>query len=256
MMYDLANVLRNAGLIVEEVAGWQNAGHGDVDPQVVVNHHTAGGPNGRAPSLATCIYGVPGVPGPLCNVMQTREETGPDHFIVIAAGNSYNAGTGGWAGFTGNMHTIGLEVEHTGVEWFPDDRREYTWRFNAAVLNWLGIDSSRSCQHFEWSDTGKIDIAQGVDPNYWRHMIGEYQKSPGGGFLNMLSDQQQQELYDGVMALTKGVPLYGVRGVLENVNNMASAGVKDYGLPNLFAGQHQLSERLKKIEEKLGITTP
>jgi len=171
----LADVLRGAGLIVEEVAGWQNSGHGSLsdDGIVVVNHHTAGGPVGRAPSLATCIYGVPGVPGPLCNVVQTREPYGPDHFIVIAAGVSYNAGWGGWNGSTGNRMTIGLEVEHTGIEWYPDPARaDQTRAFDAAVLKHLGYpDAAMSCQHFEWAASGgggKIDIAQGVDPNLWR----------------------------------------------------------------------------------------
>lgn len=178
MMWWLAKVLRDAGLIVEEVAGWQDRGHGDVDPQVVVNHHTAGSPNGRVPSFSTCLFGVPGVPGPLCNVIQTREVDGPDHFIVIAAGNSYNAGRGGWAGYSGNWRTVGLEVEHTGVEWYPDHRRDLTWRFNAAVLNALKLGSGRSCQHFEWSTEGKIDIAQGVDPDFWRLKIDELQNAP------------------------------------------------------------------------------
>jgi len=192
MMTDLADILRADGLIVEEIAGWQERGHGDVNPQVIVNHHTAGSPFGRAPSLSTVLYGVPGVSGPLCNVLQTREDDGPDHFVLIAAGNSYNAGEGGWAGFTGNPSTLGLEVEHTGVEWYPDDRREWTWRFNAAVLNAYGLDSGRSCQHFEWSTAGKIDIAQGVDADFWRAKINEYQH---GGAAPTPSQEDEMGLY-------------------------------------------------------------
>jgi hypothetical protein len=180
MMYWLADVLRAAGLRVEEVAGWQDRGHGDVDPQVSVNHHTAGGPNGRAPSLATVIYGVPAVSGPLANVVQSREPEGNDDvFIIVAAGNSYNAGTGGWRGFSGNNRTIGLEIEHTGTELYPEYRAVYTWRYNAAILNHLGLPADRACQHWEWNgEGGKIDVAQGpnggsVDGNYWRTRIDE-----------------------------------------------------------------------------------
>lgn len=177
---ELANWLRDAGLRVEEVAGWQGRGHGelrnDVANMVVVDHHTAGGPNGRAPSLSTCLYGVPGVPGPLCNVMQTRESDGNDVFMVLASGVSYNAGTGGWAGVSGNWSTIGLEVEHTGVDPYPNNRADLTQRFNAAVLKGFGQpDGSRNCQHFEWSDTGKIDIGTPkVDANWFRQKTTEY----------------------------------------------------------------------------------
>ena len=186
----LADALRAAGLRVEEVAGWQDRGHGelrnDTQNMVVVDHHTAGGPNGRAPSLATCLYGVPGVPGPLCNVLQTREADGNDAFIVIAAGNSYNAGTGGFAGVSGNFSTIGLEVEHTGVIPYPNNRAEYTHRFNAAVLQALGQgDGSRNCQHFEWSNAGKIDIGTPkVDANWFRQRTTEFMQS-GGDFFTM-----------------------------------------------------------------------
>lgn len=178
MATGLADWLRAAGLRVEEVAGWQDRGHGELQRAsgiVVVNHHTAGGPYGRAPSLSTCLYGVPGVPGPLCNVMQTREPDGNDAFLVIAAGISYNAGTGGWGGVSGNWNTIGLEVEHTGIEPYPDNRAELTQRFNAAVLKGLGQDTPRTCQHFEWSDTGKIDIGTPkVDADWFRERTQFY----------------------------------------------------------------------------------
>jgi hypothetical protein len=185
MLTGLADWLRNAGLRVEEIAGWQDRGHGEVRNDaglmVVVNHHTAGGSFGRAPSLSTCIYGVPGVPGPLCNVMQSREPDGNDVFIIIAAGNSYNAGTGGFAGVSGNFSTVGLECEHTGVDPYPDNRAALSQRFDAAVLAGLGqSNGARSCQHFEWSDTGKPDIGSPrVDANAWRAAVTAYMH--GGG---------------------------------------------------------------------------
>jgi hypothetical protein len=179
-LYELANWLRAADLRVEEAAGWQSAGHGDLAnaPRriVDVSHHTAGGPNGRAPSLWTCINGVPGVPGPLCNVVQTREPDGNDVFIVIASGVSYNAGTGGYAGVSGNWYTVGTECEHTGTEPFPEHRARLRQRAAAAILTGLGqTNGDRACQHFEWSDAGKPDIgAPRVDANAWRQRITEF----------------------------------------------------------------------------------
>jgi hypothetical protein len=176
----LADVLRGAGLRVEEVAGWQDRGHGELRDDVAnivdVSHHTAGGAYGRAPSLSTCLYGVPGVPGPLCNVLQTREDDGNDAFMVIAAGTSYNAGTGGFVGVSGNFSTIGTECEHVGTIPFPPHRALLRQRAAAAILTGLGQSSgARSCQHFEWSDTGKIDIGTPeVDAGAWRARITEF----------------------------------------------------------------------------------
>ena len=181
MLTGLADWIRLAGLRCEEAAGWQTRGHGEVrdDKQniVVVDHHTAGSPLGRAGSLSTCLYGVPGVPGPLANVLQTREPDGNDVFIVIAAGVSYNAGSGGFAGVSGNRSTVGIECEHTGVVTYPAHRASLTQRFNAAVLKGLGHpDGSRSCQHSEWSTAGKIDIATGVDRDAWRAATTQFMR--------------------------------------------------------------------------------
>lgn len=181
MAYGLADWLRGADLRVEELAGWQQRGHGELAPAneiVDVSHHTAGSPYGRVPSLSTCVYGVAGVPGPLCNVVQTREPDGNDVFMVIAAGVSYNAGSGGFAGVQYNRSTIGTECEHTGIEPFPAHRAELRQRAAAAILKGLGqADGSRSCQHFEWSSAGKIDIGTPrVDANAWRARITEFMR--------------------------------------------------------------------------------
>jgi len=94
-------------------------------------------------------------------------------FIVIAAGNTYNAGSGGYAGVSGNWSTVGTECEHTGVDPFPDHRAALRQRAAAAILKGLGqTNGSRSCQHFEWSDAGKPDIGYPrVDANEWRRRI-------------------------------------------------------------------------------------
>lgn len=227
----LADVLRGAGLIVEEVAGWQNVGHGWLadDGIVVVDHHTAGGPYGRAPSLATCIYGVPGVSGPLCNVVQTREPNGPDHFIVIAAGCSWNAGRGGWNGSSGNWQTIGLEVEHTGTEWYPDpERAQYTRQFNAAVLKHLGYtDAAMLCQHFEWAAQaggGKIDIAEGVDPDLWRAQTT--------AIMQGTQPQPRKRIPMAIVASIEGVPFraFIIEGGVISAE-CRGAGAPPFGLP-------------------------
>jgi hypothetical protein len=175
-MYDtgLADRLRDAGLIVEEVAGWQDRGHGDLaGPTRWLWHHTAGGPGGRAPSLGTCLNGVPGVPGPLVQLLQTRETPPePDHVMVLAAGYAYHAGRGGFRGERRDYACLGLEIEHTGVVPLPDYRREISLRIAAAAFGPYG-DAEACCQHSEWSEPpgSKIDVATEVDPDEWRALV-------------------------------------------------------------------------------------
>lgn len=185
---ELAAWYREWGLIAVELAGWQTRSVGDLDAAVVVSHHTAGGPAGRAGSLGTIVNGVSSVRGPLANTLQTRETDGPDQFIVVAAGKTNNAGTGGWAGFSGNSRTVGLEIEHTGRSVLPEARATLACRSQAAVLWGLGLDASRHCQHWEWNGQGgKIDVAEApsggsVDGDLWRRWTAEMlAEGPHGG---------------------------------------------------------------------------
>lgn len=181
MLTGMADWLRADGLRVEEVAGWQTRGRPpEFRPDGWVWHHTAGGPNGRLPSLNTCLYGVAGVPGPLCNLMQSREPDGNDVFVLIAAGTSNHAGSGGWRGLSGNNRVVGLEIEHVGTTHFPDHRAALAQRAAAAILRGLGHDDARmACQHSEWSSAGKIDVATGVNRDAWRAATTGFMR--GGG---------------------------------------------------------------------------
>jgi len=164
----IANRLRDAGLRVIEVAGWTTAGSSDFHPGGSVNHHTAGGASGATPSLSTCIYGRSDLPGPLCNVYQSRESgTGKDIAYVVAAGRANHAGEGGWKGLSGNASVYGLEIEHTGVDPLPMHRQEIAARIHAAMF---GGSSSMVCQHREWTSR-KIDAADGVDANGFRQLV-------------------------------------------------------------------------------------
>jgi hypothetical protein len=165
----LPDAIRDMGVEVVEVDGWQNRGHGDVDPMVYVSHHTADGPNGRTPSLGIVINGAAyTAPGPLANILQSREDgEGNDKAYIVAAGTSYNAGTGGWNGVSGNSHTIGNEIEHVGTEPIPQHRVETACRIAAGCLKAMGRDANNHCQHWEWSwpPGSKIDVCCGNGPN-------------------------------------------------------------------------------------------
>lgn len=147
-MYDtsIANRLRLRGLKVVEIAGWQTRGSSSFNPRGSVDHHTAGGATGNAPSLNVCIYGRSDLPGPLCQVLIGRDNT----CYVIAAGRANHAGSGGWRGLSGNSSVFGIERENSGREaWRPDQT------FVAAVAHAALIDgripSNMVCGHKEWT---------------------------------------------------------------------------------------------------------
>lgn len=165
---DLANRLRQwlspIGVQVVEIDGWQSRGrtYATFNPYGSVNHHTAGGP-GLAPSLGICINGRAGLPGPLCQVHQQRN----DVVNVVAAGVANHAGRGSWRGQSGNASMFGLEIEHRGYddEPFPERRLDIACRVHAAFLSGLGNpDPGMLCQHFEWSAEGKIDFVRTLLP--------------------------------------------------------------------------------------------
>lgn len=165
----LADVLREWGLNVVEVAGWQTRGQDPdgygraFDPQVVVDHHTAGPRVGDLPTLGVLLAGRPDVPGPLCNVATPRNT--PNTVYVMASGKSNNAGEGSWAGFSGNYHTLGNERENVGTdaEPFTFEQNETAARTGAALIDGIrryhghAISADRFAEHKEWAPTRKID---------------------------------------------------------------------------------------------------
>jgi hypothetical protein len=158
----LADVLRDAGLPVREIAGWRTRGHGAMGtPLGVLAHHTAGPASGAYPSERVVVSGRSSLPGPLANLGLDRNGV----WIIVAAGKAYHAGTGSapWvpAG-QGNFHLIGVEAESVGTrdDWTPAQRTNYP-RGVAALLRHLGLPADRAIGHKEWAPTRKID------PAYW-----------------------------------------------------------------------------------------
>ena len=164
----IATRLRAGGLRVVEVDGWQTRGSTDFGPGGSVNHHTAGPSTGATPSLNTCINGRPDLPGPLCNVMQSREPDGFDIAYVISAGRSNHAGEGGWKGLSGNSSVYGLEIEHDGVTPLPEHRIDIAAAIHAHMFNG---DVAMVCQHREWAPNRKPDAATNVDGDDFRRRV-------------------------------------------------------------------------------------
>jgi hypothetical protein len=155
----LPDRIRAKGVEVVLVPGWESRGSSTYNPRGAVNHHTAGSASGTTPSLGVVTYGRSDVPGPLCQVLQSREPSNWDKAYVVCSGRSNNAGTGGWNGLTGNTSVAGLEIEHVGTTTVHGDRLEVAARIQAALLEAPGSTRNAAylCQHFEWT-TRKIDF--------------------------------------------------------------------------------------------------
>ena len=155
----LPQVLKDAGLKVALVDGWENRGRGDVGSTLgVLCHHTAGPRNGNMPSLDTLIQGRSDLPGPLAQLGLGRDGT----YYVIAAGRCNHAGTGSWQGVTsGNTNFVGIEAENTGLSndspW-PDVQMDAYRRGVAAILRHTGRKVDFCAGHKEYAlPTGRKD---------------------------------------------------------------------------------------------------
>lgn len=153
---DMPARLRRWGLDVETVPGWEHRGRaGQFDPKVVVCHHT-GTKNPRRlefPTRTVLIDGRSDLAGPLCNF--GLSPTG--RVLLVAAGVTNNAGRGGWAGFAGNRHTVGIEAENDGVEPWPADQLDAYDLLAACSAETVGAGAGMVCAHFEWAPHRKDD---------------------------------------------------------------------------------------------------
>ena len=157
----LPAVLRDAGLKVAPVDGWESRGRGEMGELAgVMCHHTATTAPGNMPSLRTLIDGRPDLAGPLSQLGLGRDGT----FYVVAAGRCNHAGVGTWAGVsTGNSSFIGIEAENDGVgEPWPLVQMDAYARGVAAILAHLGFGADACAGHKEYAlPTGRKD-----DPSF------------------------------------------------------------------------------------------
>lgn len=159
----LPGVLKDAGLKVAPVDGWEDRGRGDVGPiRGVICHYTAGPKTGNMPSLNTVKNGRSDLPGPLAQLGLGRDGT----YYVIAAGRCNHAGKGVWQGISsGNSSFIGIEAENTGrandFPW-PAVQMDAYYRGVAAILEHIGRDADSCCGHSEYARP----VGRKRDPNF------------------------------------------------------------------------------------------
>lgn len=190
----LAEKLSLFDLKVVEVAGWRTRGNENFNPRGLIWHHTAGPRNGNAPSIQICTNGRRDLPGPLCNVLQGRDNT----IYVIAAGRANHAGAGRWNGLTGNASVYGLEVENVGTSaepWHPD-QVETACRVAAA----LTADAARCCHHKEWAlPKGRKPDMHSLDGETMRRRVRELVNNKttevGDDMVKYVQNQETGEIF-------------------------------------------------------------
>lgn len=157
----LADVLRQAGLEVVEVPGWQSRGRPEAFGPVlgVICHHT--GPTGSIASAVELIKdGRPDLGGPLSQLLLDKDGT----FHVVAAGRCNHAGPGRWQGATsGNTNFVGIEARNNGTdELWPLAQMVAYEEGVAAILSHVGADAVMAVGHKEWA----LPKGRKVDPSF------------------------------------------------------------------------------------------
>jgi len=148
----LPQVLRDAGLKVALVPGWETRGRAEMGEVLgVICHHTAGERHGNMPTLQLLVDGRSDLAGPLAQLGLGRDGT----FYVIAAGRCNHAGAGIWMDVTnGNSNFIGIEAENTGgaddFPW-PAVQLDAYRRGVAAILKFVGKPALACAAHREYA---------------------------------------------------------------------------------------------------------
>ena len=172
----LPDVLKNAGLKVSLVDGWEDRGLGDVGNIFgIICHHTGVRNPSKLnmPTLKSLRDGrkaepkLAALPGPLAQLGLGRDGT----YIVIAAGRAAHAGEGSFKGISGNLRFIGIEAENGGTvnDPWPEIQLEAYHRGVAAILKHLGKDESFCCGHKEYAPRRKDDPS--LDMNDFRRAV-------------------------------------------------------------------------------------
>ncbi|MFI6104312.1 N-acetylmuramoyl-L-alanine amidase [Streptomyces sp. NPDC051310] len=182
------DALRDEGLTVVEVGDWRHHNRNHKGPwgpvHGVMIHHTV--TSGSAKTVRICRDGHPGLPGPLCHGVITKD--GRVH--LVGYGRANHAGKGdddvlravisekalphdNEANRDGNRYFYGFECENLGdgEDPWPEAQLEAIERAAAAVCRRHGWTARSVIGHKEWQP-GKVD-PRGFSMNTMRARIAE-----------------------------------------------------------------------------------
>lgn len=244
---EMASALRDYGLSVVEVEGWRRRGSEHFRPVASMDHHTAGARIGNLPSLRILINGRTGLPGPLCNCAQARD----NRIFVIAAGRANHAGRGSYRGLSGNSKFFGLEREHVGTasEAWRADSHETAARVHAALLDVAGqADSSMCVRHATYAPDRKVDTFGVSDAEL--HALIERTRQEMEGDVDQETRAAIFQTRDWLRLLIEGAPEYGVPDWAET--RLQITGMKDGAVQRIETGvRHMNNVRTRELQRNV-----
>lgn len=224
----ILDALKDWGLVVVEVPGWQTRGSSGFDPHGHVVHHDVIPPVTTCPSII--VDGRSDLSGPLANFW--LEANGRVH--LVAAGRANHAGEGNWQGLYGNSSVWGTEMNNLGTPatpW-PDEQIDAMVALAAATAEYSGFEASMVCGHKEWAPTRKVD-PHSIDMAAFRIRVLEAQRT-GPTPTTQENDMVIYKLA-GQPAVAAGA---GSPGIVEGtVAEHKAAGVQVVSLPATRAGR-------------------
>ena len=176
------NILRDAGLNVIEMPGWQDRGESDgpFNPIAIMLHHDGMGlgfntnPNDdmNVPNYMS-RNGVNGAP------FWVRKD---GVWVVLAAGRKWHAGIGnGWKAIPanqGNTYSAGVETDHTTGNPWPKEQLDSIHVGCRALVKAYGWDAANCCGHKEYAPGRKTD-PENFDMNAWRMYLSSSGSNAG-----------------------------------------------------------------------------
>lgn len=184
----MPEVLRAFGVDVQELDGWREWGMGDFTKIWGVAVHHTGANNTSAEYIAR----NPGLENGLSSQIHLSR-TPPYTATICGAGVAWHLGRGSYPGLptdNANPYMIGIEPQSDGVSPWPDNMLDTYHRIVAALLWYLGLDSSRCIAHWEYSyyaqgkwDPGAGDGVPGhmMDMDEFRANVQKYIDNPPFG---------------------------------------------------------------------------
>lgn len=181
----LPDVLRAFGVPVEFLDGWDTWGMGDFDRiWGVCVHHT-----GSNNTSARYIARNDGLQGALSSQLH-QKRTPPYAMTLCGVGIAWHMGKGSYPGLptnAANDRMIGIEPQSNGTDPWPAGMLDVYHRAVAAILWYLGHNSSRCISHWEYSliAQGKWDPGAGdgvvghlMDMDHFRSRVQHYIDHP------------------------------------------------------------------------------
>lgn len=181
----LPDVLRAFGVPVEFPDGWDKWGMGDFDRIWGVCVHHTGSNNTSAEYIARNA----GLSGALSSQLH-QKRTRPYAMTLCGVGIAWHMGRGSYPGLptnAANDRMIGIEPQSNGTDPWPPGMLDIYYRAVAAILWYLGHNSSRCISHWEYSliaqgkwDPGAGDGVSGhvMDMNHFRARVQHYIDNP------------------------------------------------------------------------------